>query len=302
MIDERTLLSLMVLDNLKTMYEASLRELGWRIGVDTRVVENIIYDLSRCYMIKVDDNKVMWSVADNPSYLKPWGWRIFHETVLGSTQEFIRGCGLWSMVASELLLMGRGRHGRRWIGNLGGLWVSFRLPALSKTADYVPIAIPVLLIKLLRRSFGVNAVIKWPNDIIYMDKKLAGIIIEAEALRDRIILNIGIGINVNNEPPLPGSISLKKILGRIVPRNSLLSLLTGWLTKLDELVENPEDIRKAYLENLSTLNKKIVAKTFQGSVEGVAVDVNEYGELVVKSEDGEKILDPNSTLELRHLD
>lgn len=302
MIDENTLLKLLLLDSLKTTSEASLHELSWEIGVEPGYLENIIRDLGRNYLIRLEGNKVVWNIADNPSYLKPWGWRVIHKTVLGSTQEYARGCGLWALVVAEYLLMGKGRHGKRWVGNLGGLWITYRLPTTPLTASYAPIAIPLIIIDLLNRSYGVKALIKWPNDIVYGEEKLAGILIEAEAIGSKIVLNIGIGLNVNNEPPLPGTTSLKKLIGRLIPRNGILSSITSGITKLEELVEKPESIKKKYLSGLATLNKRIKAKTIDGEIEGVAVDVNEYGDLIVEVDSGKKILEASKTFELRHLD
>ncbi len=302
MISEDVLFKILVLDILKNSNEAPLKEVAWEIGVDPTYLEKIVGELGRNFLISVEENMVKWNIVDNPSNLKPWGWRLVHKTMLGSTQDFARGCGLWSIIVGEYLLYGRGRHGKKWVGNLGGLWLTFRMPTTSLTANYAPIAVPVILSNILHRNNGIDARIKWPNDIVYNDKKLAGILIEAEALRERIVLNIGIGINVNNEPPLPNTISLKKILGRLVPRNILLSLLTGWITRLEELVEKPSIIKKSYRDRLETLGKKIVAKTHDGVIEGVAVDVDEYGSLIVENGSGKKVLDPNTTLEIRYVD
>jgi len=297
-----TVLKLKILEELRDTQELLVKELSWRLGIRPEHVVRLARDLSRNYLIELRNNRVVWSIADNPSTLKPWGWRLVHEIVIGSTMEYARGCGLWTAVVAEYQLYGRGRHGKKWIGNLGGLWITLRLPVSHGNASYIPMAAPLIVVDILRRNYGVKTMIKWPNDIIYGDKKIVGILVEAEAVYDKLIVNIGLGINVNNEPPLPGATSLKKIMGRRVPRNGLLSLLIGWFSRLNKILEEPEEIKERYIRNLATLNRRVRALTRSGVVEGFVSSVSEYGELVVETDSGKKVLDPSDTLELRHVD
>ncbi len=301
-VDENTVLKLMIMDKLKTTNNVLLKELSWALGVSVDRIESAVKDLGRNYLIELRGNRVLWNIADNPSMLKPWGWKLIHEVILGSTMEYAKGCGLWSVVVAEYQLLGRGRHGKKWIGGFGGLWTTFRLPIMHENANYLPLVIPLIIVDILDRNYGVKTMIKWPNDIIYGDKKIIGILIEAEAMRDRLIANIGLGINVNNDPPLPGSISLKKILGRKIPRNGLLSLLIGWISRVEKLLDDPRELKERYMERLATLNKKVRIMTRKGVLEGVAVDVNELGELVVEVNGRKKAIGPDLALEVRHAD
>ncbi len=306
MITEDTILKLLVLHRLiqQRSGEYLLYELAWDIGAPLKYLEDIISDLGRNYLLRLEDGKVVWNPADNPSTLRPWGWNLIHKALVGTTQEVARGLGPWSIVVSEYMLLGRGRHGKKWYSGLGGLWVTFKIPTTSTFASMAPIIVPIILIRILRRNYGIeNSYIKWPNDIIVNDKKIAGILIEAEAFREQILLYIGIGININNEAPLPNTISLKNILGDLTPRNRFLSLLIGWISRFEKLAMEPDKVREKYLEYLATLNRRVVAKTVMGEVKGVAVDVTDTGELIIDAGEGaRKKLDPVTTYEIRHLE
>jgi len=301
LIGRNTLLKLMILEKLRDKNQYVVRELAWDIGTKPEYVNMLISDLKKNYLIDVDKGVVYWNPADNPSTLKPWGWSLEHKMIVGSTQEVARGRGPWSVVIAEYMLLGRGRHGKKWVCSLGGLWITFKLPVDPVTASLAPIILPVILVRIFRKNYDLSAGIKWPNDIIIDGKKIAGILLEAEAFKDQILLYIGIGLNINNDPPLEGTTSLKEVLGRLTPRNRFLSLLIGWIARLKKLAEGQDEIRKSYIEYLETLNKTIVAKTYSGEIRGKVVDVGDSGELIVETEKGLKILDPVTTIELRHI-
>ncbi|ADI32059.1 biotin--[acetyl-CoA-carboxylase] ligase [Staphylothermus hellenicus] len=303
MISEETVIKLLIIDKLIHRQEYVLRELAWEIGIQPGLLERIVNDMSKNYLISIEKGRIIWNPADNPSTLKPWGWLLIHKPLLGSTQEAAKGASPWSVIVAEYMLAGKGRHGKKWYSDLGGLWTTFKILTNSQTASMTPIIIPIILVRILRKSYGVEASIKWPNDIIVDNKKIAGILIEGEAFRDQILLYIGIGININNDPPLPDTISLKNILNKLTPRNRFLSLLIGWMSRMEKLSLEPEKIRENYMEYLETLNRKVLVKTLQGELVGKAVDVRDTGELIIEVEAGEKkVLDPTHTFELRHID
>jgi len=301
-LDETFILKLKLLEKLRDSSELLLRDVSWSLGIPVETAKSIAENLARNYIITVTDTRVKWSVADNPSTLKPWGWKLVHEIVLGTTMEYARSCGLWTAVVAEYQLMGRGRAGKKWFGNLGGLWATLRRPVFHEKAELASLAIPLIIVNVLERVCSVKAKIKWPNDIVYGDEKLAGVLITGEAQGDRLVLDIGIGINVNNEPPIPGSTSLKRILGRKIPRNSILSPIIGWVTRIEKLLDEPDELIGRFRENLATLNRRVRVVTAEGVLEGVAVDVNEMGELVVRVDGEEKNFSIEDVLELRHLD
>ena len=138
------------------------------------------------------------------------------------------------VIAAEIQTKGRGRIGRSWHSELGsGLTFSliwhFREGVTKLTG--LSLAIGVAIIRVLR-AFAVNQVnLKWPNDLLYDDCKLGGILVE---LRGKIsgpaYAIIGIGINFNLSLPIKSAIhqnstDLFQITGRYQDRNVFLSAL-----------------------------------------------------------------------------
>ena len=89
---------------------------------------------------------------------------------------------------------GRGRFRRKWVSHHGNLYVSFIFDCPERDAR-LSYAIAVAIAETIA-SFGVRPTIKWPNDILVADKKIAGTLIEYSGN----FVVVGIGINVNSNP------------------------------------------------------------------------------------------------------
>ncbi len=131
---------------------------------------------------------------------------------------------------------GRGRFARSWHAPAGGLWLTLVMvnTLLPQHGRFYPLAVGVACAETMR-SFGIEASIKWVNDILVDNRKLAGTLIETDrglSGEEEYVL-IGIGINVNNDrfpPELAGMAgSMKDILGREV---SLEEVAARLLAKL----------------------------------------------------------------------
>jgi len=144
------------------------------------------------------------------------------------------------------------------------------------------------LARVLRELFQIDAAVKWPNDILVDGHKISGMLSELEAETDRVLfISIGMGINVNNDPSgvEPGASSLKKITGREISKKILLARF---------LAEFEERIKRAEFENVIsewkrysiTLNRQVKIVTHKEVSEGLAVDVEQDGALVLELADG----------------
>lgn len=130
--------------------------------------------------------------------------RVFKETT--STNDVVEklardGAREGAVVFAETQTKGRGRLGRRWISPKGkGLWFSILLrPALPPhTVTRITIASATAVARAIRKQTGLHPQIKWPNDILFDDKKTAGILTELNAELDTIkYVVLGIGVDVN---------------------------------------------------------------------------------------------------------
>jgi BirA family transcriptional regulator, biotin operon repressor / biotin---[acetyl-CoA-carboxylase] ligase len=241
----------------------------------------------------------------------------FHEEI-GSTQERARalargGAPHGTLVVSRTQKSGRGRLGRWWGSPLGGLWVSLVLrPEIpTRFAPRITQAAAVGVAKALW-GFGVEARIKWPNDLLVAKpgdlaaRKICGILAESGVEnvlasqqpaaagtgdhRLKFVL-LGVGVNANLDPEDLGVYerevaTLRSELGHDVDPTTLLGTL---LFNLDVELQRIEDF-DAVLDDWRALNctlGKLVRVTRLGKVlEGRAADLSSEGALLLETPRG----------------
>ncbi|MFC6864943.1 biotin--[acetyl-CoA-carboxylase] ligase, partial [Halomicroarcula sp. GCM10025817] len=184
---------------------------------------------------------------------------------------------------------GRGRLDRAWSSPSGGIWLSilFRPDVPMAHAPVFTLAAAVAVTRAAREA-GVDAGIKWPNDVLVGDSKLVGILTEMEGEADRISwVVVGVGINANVDPAaLPSDAaptSLEAELGHPVDRRRFTQRV---LEEFDDLRQSPDAIVDAWRGYATTLGQRVRVETPDGTVEGEAVDVTFPGSLVVETADG----------------
>ncbi len=93
---------------------------------------------------------------------------------------------------------GRGRNGRSWASPPGGLWFSLAWPATQPLTDYEPLPLVVgdAVATTLDHTLGLTCALKWPNDVLVRQRKVAGILCQMELTPAPIVI-IGIGLNAN---------------------------------------------------------------------------------------------------------
>lgn len=131
---------------------------------------------------------------------KTLGSSVFYREKTGSTNQDAKELGRLGAPHGALALCGRqtagrGRRGRSWISGEGALCMSLLLrPAFA--LEFAPRYVIATALGVCRalRSFGANALIKWPNDILAGGRKLCGILLEADPSG---FVVAGIGVNVN---------------------------------------------------------------------------------------------------------
>lgn len=164
-----------------------------------------------------------------------------------------------SAVLADFQTKGRGQAGNSWYSGKGkNLLVSFLLyPHGVKARDQFIISrIVSLAIKRVLDKYLKGITIKWPNDIYWNNKKIAGILIENSLTGQHIDYTIiGIGLNVNeSEFPkqLSNPISMKQIMGAELDRNMLFTDLSNELFKLYQSLKQGERslIEQEYMKHL----------------------------------------------------
>ncbi|MCA0985754.1 biotin--[acetyl-CoA-carboxylase] ligase [Guptibacillus algicola] len=203
-----------------------------------------------------------------------------------------------AIVVADEQTAGKGRLGRSWHSPKGsGIWTSIILrPKLPpQRAPQFTLIAAVSVVQAIRKQTGLEAEIKWPNDILINGKKIVGILTELQAEADQIkSVIIGMGINVNAAKEdfpsdLTTATSLKIESGEDVNRAALLASILNELEVLyTEYMENGFRMIKLLWESYAiSLGRKIKARTLNGVIEGLAKGITEEGVLLLESDDGE---------------
>ncbi|WP_435075704.1 biotin--[acetyl-CoA-carboxylase] ligase [Halorubrum sp. HHNYT27] len=200
---------------------------------------------------------------------------------------------------------GRGRLDREWVAPSGGVWLSLltRPTVPPARAPLFTLAAAVATVDACREA-GVEAHIKWPNDVLVGGdegsddggdadgrggRKLAGILTEMEGEADRVSwLVVGIGINANiDRRTLPAdATSLRAETGADVDRRRIAATLLERFATLAETADRSDRILAAWRDRASTLGRRVRVETPSGPVVGTAVDVESPGALVIDTDDG----------------
>jgi len=183
---------------------------------------------------------------------------------------------------------GKGRLDRAWDSPSGGVWLSIlcRPEVPPAHAPLFTLAGAVATTRAAREA-GVDAAIKWPNDVLVAgsERKLAGILTEMEGEADRVAyLVVGVGVNANvDATALPeGATSVRGEVGDVDRRAFTQRLIE----EFHELRTTPDDVIPAWRAHATTLGRRVRVDTPGGEVVGEAVDVTFPGSLVVETVDG----------------
>jgi len=190
---------------------------------------------------------------------------------------------------------GRGRQGRAWASPLGGLYASVVLEPKESDAWVLGLLVGMPVVRALRH-FGVFAGLKYPNDAMYQDRKIAGILSEGVYRNDRYFVVVGIGVNTNVDlDRLPADVqpkatTLKREVSLFVANEEFLEYLLGQIDDLYSRYRNTriEFLLKDYRGQCQTIGKQVRAKTSKGTVTGRAYDIALSGALVIMDDQDTK--------------
>jgi len=201
------------------------------------------------------------------------------------------------VIVAEEQTGGVGRMGRAWVSPSGGIWVTIILKP-HMPVDHIfmiTMAGSIAVARAIRNEFDIGALIKWPNDVFIGNKKVAGLLLELSAEADVVhhcLLSIGIDVNVpisNFSPELQDRITSISIeLGHEVDRAALLARILKEFESRFLLVESGEydTIIREWKSISCTLENRVQIRTLKNSFEGDAVDIDEFGALIIRKENG----------------
>lgn len=202
-----------------------------------------------------------------------------------------------ALVLAESQTQGKGRRGRVWESpRESSIYMSLMMrPQIRpENASMLTLVMGLSVVQAIEKVWNVKTGIKWPNDVVWNKKKLVGILtemsVDAQGIQHVVI---GVGINVNT-PSFPEELQDKATsafleLGHVVEREPLIIDIMEKFEQnyaIFEKTQNLAGLKMAYEQTL--LNKQQPVRVLQPGNEyvGIALGINDMGELLVNKEDG----------------
>jgi BirA family biotin operon repressor/biotin-[acetyl-CoA-carboxylase] ligase len=241
-----------------------------------------------------------YRLVSSPDLMLPYEFpgleeRIHYFPEIGSTMDAARelarkGAREGTIVIAEAQAHGRGRLSRDWLSPEGGIYFTLVLrPKISPAyAPRINLMASVAVATTMKGVFGLNAELKWPNDVLIKGRKVCGILAEMDAEMDVVnFVNVGIGINANTSIPqfAKTATSLKDMLGREISRKEFLSVLLREIERRQALLMEA-DLLEEWKKLSGTLNKYVRISSPDEVIVGRAIDIDTTGALIIRKKNG----------------
>ena len=207
------------------------------------------------------------------------------------------GSPTFEILCADRQHAGRGRLGNRFFSPAGGVYFSaaFPLRGEDRAPAFLSLLAGLAAAETLQRLCGAAALIKWPNDLLLREKKLAGIL--CEYLPDLHVAVMGIGVNVSLPaeripPELRGVMT--SLLAEGFPCPDRETLIRETVAYCDREIYENGALDGAHTARLTEkinaraalTGKRVRRQTAAGCVEGTAVRIDPDGALVLRTDDG----------------
>lgn len=211
--------------------------------------------------------------------------------------EAENGAAEGTLVVADMQTAGRGRRGRSW-NSPAGVNVYFTLilkPVYEPDqAAMITLVIALAVAEGISLTCGLEAGIKWPNDVVVNGRKVCGILTEMSVEHGKIRYVVaGVGVNVGRQefpPEIAATASnLEAECGRPMSRVTLVAnILTAFEKYYDGFCRelSLSGIREKYNGRLVNRDREVRVLDPNGEFQGIARGINESGELLVEREDG----------------
>jgi len=210
-----------------------------------------------------------------------------------------QGAGEGTLIITDYQTQGKGRLERKWWSPPGEnllFSIIFRPPFETRNTFCLTVLSSLAVAEAIRQESGLEALIKWPNDVYIKGKKVSGILSELE-IKDKQLLYmiVGTGINVNSEPSINPEIqdiatSIKLELGRNFPRLRLLKTLLKLVENYYCALKKGDFYSiKSSWDSISMIKGKRVRVVSSGYLqEGIAESIDKEGFLIIKDCSGKR--------------
>ena len=316
-----------VLDYLRKNSEVSLsgEEIAKNLGVSRAAVWKAIKSLrddgysitaatNRGYMLLGDNDFLSAGQITSMLNGKAKEYRVTVFDRIDSTNLYLKGeaakgakDGTVAIAASQS--KGRGRLGRRFISDKGGLYMSLLIrPDMSAEKSlFITTAAAVAVCRAIEKESSLTAGIKWVNDIFINGKKVCGILTEGASDFESGRLEyavVGIGINVE-EPK--GSFDSEiagiavSLYGKHSPDNAKNRLAAAVLNELAKVLSEPDNKNTAdeYRRRSVVIGKRVNINSENGIISATVEDIDDDAAIILKTDDGKLLRKTSGEISIR---
>jgi BirA family biotin operon repressor/biotin-[acetyl-CoA-carboxylase] ligase len=226
---------------------------------------------------------------------------------LDSTNRYLldearAGAATGTVVAADHQSAGRGRLGRAWVAPAGASLLTSVLlrPELPVERWHALVTTAGLaMAEAVEAATGVVAGLKWPNDLLVGERKLAGVL--AEAAGEALVIGIGVNVEWHDVPAELTEIATACNIegGRAVDRRALLD---EFLLRLAARLGDLDDARRAYEARLVTIGRTVRVERPRGDLVGVARGVDDAGHLLLDVDGHHETITVGDVVHLRAAD
>ncbi|MEQ1789623.1 MAG: biotin--[acetyl-CoA-carboxylase] ligase [Rickettsiales bacterium] len=204
-----------------------------------------------------------------------------------------KGAKHFTIVAAKKQTRGKGRYSRIWDSPKGNLYLSILIKKTKFDIAYQLSFVAGLAVLDTIQAFlpAHESKLKWPNDVLVDDKKIAGILLESSSSQSGNLdyLIIGFGINVKESPDYAinmKSLGFKQSFGEVKRHlvEKFEQLYTIWLE------DGFGRIGELWLRNAAYLGEKIHVNLPDAEIEGIFRGITTSGELMLETKDGERLI------------
>jgi BirA family biotin operon repressor/biotin-[acetyl-CoA-carboxylase] ligase len=218
-----------------------------------------------------------------------FGEPLLHYMVCDSTNERARllaaaGFPGGTVITADAQREGKGRQGRRWVAKAGkSVLYSAILRPLAPRHRLLPLAVPIAVAEAAEDVAPVTCRLKWPNDVWIDGRKCAGVLIEARPEDEWAVIGVGINVATEREEFPPGIRDTATSLGSEI---SVQATIVSLNDRLGRWVEAKEDeVLEEFRRRDALLGKSIAWEGGEGTADGI----DEKGNLIVATEEGEPL-------------
>ncbi|MGQ9646934.1 MAG: biotin--[acetyl-CoA-carboxylase] ligase [Thermodesulfobacteriota bacterium] len=273
----------------------NLRALGYEIEASTRIG----YRLAR-------SPDLLTPSEMRPLLTTKWMGKVIHHFyTVDSTNSTayalaLQGAEEGEIVVAEFQRKGRGRLGRKWFSpRRSNLYLSVILrPVIPpQQASLITLMAAVATARAIEKFSGLQPTIKWPNDILLKNRKVAGLLNEIHSEVDQIhFVILGIGVNLNMDEKMFSkeirglATSLKREMRQSVSRKAFLQVLLEELEVWYETLrrEGAAPVLKAWREKAQIEGRPVQVTSCGEVLLGTAIEVDSGGALILETKDGER--------------